>query len=48
MDTTISNEEIQQVLNNCWEDIACFAYESYHTNGRGLWAWKKQILREVY
>ena len=36
MDTTISDEEIQQILYNCWEDIACFAYEGYNTNGRGV------------
>ncbi len=36
MDSTISDEEIQQILYNCWEDIACFAYESYNTNGRGV------------
>jgi len=36
MDTTISDEEIQQILYNCWEDIPCFAYEGYNTNGRGV------------
>ncbi len=36
MYTTISDEEVQQLLYNRWEDIACFAYEGYHTNGRGV------------
>ena len=36
MDTTISDEEVQQILDNCWEGLACFAYESYNTNGRGV------------
>ena len=36
MYTTISDEEVQQILYNRWEDIACFAYESYNTNGRGV------------
>ncbi len=36
MDSTISDEEIQQILYNCWENIACFAYEGYNTNGRGV------------
>ncbi len=36
MGTTIPDEEIQQILYNCWEDIACFAYEGYNTNGRGV------------
>ena len=36
IETAISDEEVQQVLYNCWEDIACFAYEGYNTNGRGV------------
>ena len=36
MDTTISDEEIRHILDNCWEDIACFAYEGFNTNGRGV------------
>ncbi len=36
MYTTISDEEIRHILDNCWEDIACFSYEGYNTNGRGI------------
>jgi hypothetical protein len=25
-------EEVQQILYNCWEEIARFAYESYNSN----------------
>jgi hypothetical protein len=36
MDTTVSDEEVQQILDNYWEDIALFAYDCYHTKGKGV------------
>ena len=38
MENTISDEEIHQILYNCWEDIACFITR---TEGE-LWAWKNR------
>ena len=36
MGTTLSNAELKQVLDTCWEDIALFAYDCYHTKGKGV------------
>jgi len=36
MGTTLSNAELKQVLDTYWEDIALFAYDCYHTKGKGV------------
>ena len=44
MGTTLSNAELRQVLDTYWEDIALFAYDCYHTKGKGVVGWKKQSM----
>jgi hypothetical protein len=34
--TTISDEEVKEILDAYWEEIACFAYEHYHIKGKGV------------
>ena len=35
MKSSIPDIDFHKILDNHWEDIACFAYEGYSTKGRG-------------
>ena len=35
MNRSLTDTELNQVLDNHWEDIACFAYKRYSAEGRG-------------
>ncbi len=36
MDLSVSDEIFKEIVRHAWEDIACFAYNSFVKNGRGV------------
>ena len=36
MAASISETERDMILSYYWDDIACFAFDGYHNNGRGI------------
>ncbi len=45
MTASISETERDMILSYYWDDIALFAFDGYHNNGRGVVALEK-VIRE--
>jgi hypothetical protein len=43
MTASISDTDRDLILGYYWDDIACFAFDGYHNNGRGVVALEKAI-----